>query len=75
MPKKVKRSLEIHLTDGSTKTLELSKAVALDMPDTPGMIHFDQLTDGSWRLIYTTPLFGKTFRDIEKIVVVRNDGV
>lgn len=73
--KKAKRSLDIHLSDGSVKSLTLSKAVALDMPETQGMIHFDQLSDGTWRLIYTTPIFGKTFRDIEKIVVVRNDGV
>lgn len=49
----VKRSIKIKLKD-EEKVLILSKATSVKT--TKNMIHFDELDDGTWRLIYNPNL-------------------
>ena len=60
-----RRAIEIVGTD---VVLELSKATAVKT--TKGMIHFDELDDGTWRLIYNGNLI-PDFSLVESLKVIR----
>jgi len=59
-----KRSIIVVKNNGEeNKKLSLSKATLLDDESLPGMIHLDELKDGTWRLTFTK----KTIGDISTI--------
>lgn len=63
----MRRAIRIKGTD---KELELSKVVSVKTDKQ--MIHFDQLKDGTWRLIYN----GNLIEDISKVKwfeIIRED--
>lgn len=65
----MRRAVKVNGTD---LVLELSKATAVKTDK--NMIHFDQLQDGTWRLIYN----GNLIPDFTKVVnfeIVREDNV
>lgn len=62
---KVKRSVEIV---GTGLVLELSKATAVKT--TQNMIHFDQLPDGTWRMIYNKNMI-PDFTLVESLKIIR----
>ena len=54
--KGIKRTIEIENLDGTTKELEIGKAVALKgNPGSAvaGKIYLEQMKDGKWRLCYS----------------------
>lgn len=55
---------------GTDIVLELSKATAVKT--NKGMVHFDQLDDGTWRLIYNKNII-PDFSLIESFTVIRED--
>ena len=55
---------------GTGMVLELSKATSVKTDS--NMIHFDQLPDGTWRLIYNKNLI-PDFSQIEAFKVIRED--
>jgi len=62
-----RRAIEI---EGIDEVLELSKVTAVKTDK--NMIHFDQLEDGTWRLIYN----GKMIPDFAKVCafkIIRED--
>jgi hypothetical protein len=65
---KVKRLIEIKFKDGSTKALELSKATAIHV--NTGMLHLDEMKDGTWRLTFSDGL-ADDFSKIESFDIVR----
>ncbi len=65
--KLVRRAIELVGTD---IVLELSKATAVKTSN--NMIHFDQLPDGTWRLIYNGNLI-PDFSLITSLNIIRED--
>jgi hypothetical protein len=63
----VKRFIKIN---GIDKELELSKAVSVKT--NKQMIHLDQLSDGSWRLIYNSKLI-PDFTKVKNFEIIRKD--
>jgi hypothetical protein len=63
----VKRFIKIN---GIDKELELSKAVSVKT--NKQMIHLDQLSDGSWRLIYNSELI-PDFTKVKNFEIIRKD--
>lgn len=63
----MKRAIKVNGTD---LVLELSKATAVKTEK--NMIHFDQLEDGTWRLIYNSNLI-PDFTKVENFEIVRED--
>jgi len=59
------------LKNGTAKTLELSKATLLDSTDIAGMMHLDQLKDGTWRLMFSSH-FAADFSQIDRLEIVRS---
>ena len=68
---KEKRSIRICLKDKTHKDLEISKATLLDSNDIAGMMHLDQLRDGTWRLMFSSH-FATDFTQIERMEIVRS---
>jgi len=63
----MKRFIKIN---GIDKELELSKAVSVKTDKQ--MIHLDQLSDGSWRLIYNSKLI-PDFTKVKNFEIIRKD--
>jgi hypothetical protein len=63
----MKRVIKIN---GINKELELSKAVSVKT--NKQMIHLDQLSDGSWRLIYNSELI-PDFTKVKNFEIIRKD--
>jgi hypothetical protein len=66
---KVRRALKCVL-DGTDITLELSKATAIQ--GKKRMIHFDELEDGTWRLIFSKDLI-EDFSKIKSFEMIREN--
>jgi hypothetical protein len=71
MNKNVKRSLVIKLKDGTSKELPISKATRIKS-DEMGMMHFDKLQDGTWRLTFNDSIIDN-FSKIESFFIKRED--
>lgn len=67
MAKQVKRSVDLV---GTGIILELSKATAVKTKQ--NMIHFDELPDGTWRLIYNGDMI-PDFTKIEAFKIIREN--
>lgn len=67
MNKEVKRSVDLV---GTGIILELSKATAVKTKQ--NMIHFDELPDGTWRLIYNGDMI-PDFTKIEAFKIIREN--
>lgn len=67
MSKQVKRSVDLV---GTGIILELSKATAVKTKQ--NMIHFDELPDGTWRLIYNGDMI-PDFTKIEAFKIIREN--
>ena len=65
--KKVRRAVEI---EGIDQTIELSKVTAVRTDK--NMIHFDQLPDGTWRLIYNANMI-PDFTKVKNFRMIRED--
>lgn len=63
----MRRAIKVNGTD---LVLELSKATAIKTEK--NMIHFDQLADGSWRIIYNCNLI-PDFTKVVNFEIVRED--
>ena len=68
----MKRAIIVSLKGGEKKELILSKATELQDESFPGMLHLDELKDGTWRLTFTRKAIGE-FKNIEKIEIIRED--
>ena len=64
----MKRALVIKMKDGNDVVLELSRATSVRTEKQ--MIHFDRLTNGSWRLIYNENLI-PDFTNVEGFEIYR----
>lgn len=64
----IKRSIVIKHQDGDDVELVLSKVTAVKT--TAEMIHFDKLSDGTWRLIYNPNLIPE-ISDVLSFDIVR----
>lgn len=62
-----RRAIELQ---GLNQTLELSKATAVRT--TMNMIHFDQLPDGTWRVIWNANMI-PDFTKLEALKIIRED--
>ncbi len=62
-----RRAIELVGTD---QTLEVSKVTAVKTQN--NMIHFDQLPDGTWRIIYNSNQI-PDFSVIESFKIIRED--
>lgn len=62
-----RRAIKIKGTD---QVLELSKVTAVRTAK--NMIHFDQLPDGTWRLIYNSTMI-PDIADVEAFEIIRED--
>jgi hypothetical protein len=60
---KMLRSLVIEFKDGTNKDLLISKATRIKSKEV-GMLHFDKLSDGTWRLTFSDDIT----EDFSKIV-------
>ncbi len=56
---------------GTDQVLELSKVTGVKL-NGPAVIHFDQLPDGTWRLIYNTNMI-PDFTKITAFEIIRED--
>ncbi len=65
--KEVRRAVKV---EGTDLVLELSKATAIRTDK--NMIHFDQLPDGTWRLIYNANLI-PDFTKVKSFKMIRED--
>lgn len=69
--KQVKRSILVeHFDESQNFEIVLSKATAVKTPKR--MIHFDELPDGTWRMIYHGDMI-PDFTQIKQFFVVRED--
>jgi hypothetical protein len=66
----VRRAVRINFKDGSSTTLELSKAT--EIRAAIGMLHLDKLKDGTWRLTYSSDIT-KDFSKVVSFEMVRED--
>lgn len=62
-----RRAIKIKGTD---QVLELSKVTAVRTDK--HMMHFDQLSDGTWRLIYNSKMI-PDFAEVEGFEIIRED--
>lgn len=67
--KEVRRAIKVNLT-GTDLVLELSKASAIQ--GKKKMIHFDELEDGTWRLIFSKDMISD-FSLIKSFEIIRED--
>ncbi len=69
-----KRAIEIEFNDGTTKELEIGKAVAMNgkSEHTSGKIYLEQMKDGKWRLLYTEDVI-EDFTKVKGFNVIRED--
>lgn len=67
--KEVRRAIKVNLT-GTDLTLELSKATSIQ--GKKKMIHFDELEDGTWRLIFSKDMISD-FSLIKSFEIIRED--
>ena len=65
--KEVRRAVEI---EGIDQTIELSKVTAVRTDK--NMIHFDQLPDGTWRLIYNAKMI-PDYTKVKSFKMIRED--
>jgi len=63
----MRRAIEI---EGTEHVLELSKATAVRT--SKRMIHLDELSDGTWRLIYNGEMI-PDFTKVKSLKVIRED--
>ena len=70
--KKVKRSISIEFNDGTTKELEIGKAVAMrgNSKHMRGAIYMEMMDDGKWRLLYTEDVI-EDFSKVDNLKIVR----
>lgn len=68
MPK-IRRAIKVNL-EGTDIVLELSKATAIQ--GKKKMIHFDELDDGTWRLIFSKDMIDD-FSKIKSFEIIRED--
>ena len=64
----MRRAIEIKFKDGSSKTLELSKATAIKADI--GMLHLDRLPDKNWRLTFSEDIT-EEFSKIDSFKIIR----
>ena len=67
--KEVRRAIKVNLT-GTDLILELSKATSIQ--GKKKMIHFDELEDGTWRLIFSKDMISD-FSLIKSFEIIRED--
>jgi hypothetical protein len=74
MTKNSKRAIEIEFLDGTTKQLEIGKAVAMSgqSESTGGKIYLERMKDGKWRLFYTEDVI-EDFSKVKGFNVLRKD--
>jgi len=68
--KKDRRWLRITNKDASHRDFEISKATKLNLE--LGMLHFDQLKDGTWRITFSEDITND-FSEILSVTIVRQD--
>lgn len=69
--KQIKRSILVeHFEKDKSFELVLSKATAVKTSQK--MIHFDELPDGTWRMIYHSDMI-PDFTKIKQFVIIRED--
>ncbi len=66
---KTRRAIKVKL-EGTDIELELSKATAIQGKSK--MIHFDELDDGTWRLIFSKDMI-KDFSEIKSFEIIREN--
>ena len=64
----MRRAIEIKFKDGSSKTLELSKATAIKADI--GMLHLGRLPDKNWRLTFSEDIT-EEFSKIDSFKIIR----
>lgn len=67
--KELRRAVKVNL-EGTDIVLELSKATAIQ--GKKKMIHFDQLEDGTWRLMFSKDLI-EDFSKIKSFEIIREN--
>ena len=67
--KEIRRAIKVNL-EGTDIELELSKATALDIDKK--MIHFDELPDGTWRLMFSKSVVDD-FSKIKLFEIIREN--
>jgi hypothetical protein len=74
MTKKPKRAIEIEFLDGTTKELEIGKAIAMtgQSESNGGKIYLERMKDGKWRLFYTEDVI-EDFSKVKGFNVIRED--
>lgn len=65
----LRRAIKVNL-EGTDKVLELSKATAIK--GNKKMIHFDELDDGTWRLIFSKDMI-EDFSKIKSFEIIREN--
>jgi len=67
-----KRAIEIEFKDGTTKELEIGKAVVMNgqSEHTSDKIYLEQMKDGKWRLLYTEDVI-EDFTEVKGFNVIR----
>ena len=68
---KMQRSLVVNFKDGTNKELLITKAIRIKSKDV-GMLHFDRLQDGTWRLTFSDDIT-EDFSKIESFSLLRDD--
>ena len=66
---KIRRAVKVNL-EGTDIELELSKATAIK--GKKKMIHFDELDDGTWRLIFSKDMI-EDFSKIKSFEIIREN--
>ena len=66
----MKREIVLKFKDGSEKRLELSVATKLKID--AGMLNFDRMKDGRWRMIWSEDLIDD-FTQLDRIEIYRED--
>lgn len=69
MKDKLRRAVKVNL-EGTDLVMELSKATRLKTKK--NMIHFDQLEDGTWRLMFSGDLI-EDFSKIKSFEIIREN--
>ncbi len=70
---KGRRAIEIEFKDGTTKELEIGKAVQLKGDSesaVAGRIYLERMNDGKWRLCYSEDVIAD-FTQVERFNVIR----
>ena len=66
----MRRAIEIKMIDGTSVTLELSKATSIR--EDIGMLHIDKLDSGTWRLLFSKDI-AEDFKKIESFNMISED--